>query len=338
MANQVASKRRSHQWVNHVWYGQSKLAYLLLPLSALFYLLSNLRRCFYSCIPMLRTKYPAPVIVVGNITVGGTGKTPMVVSLMLELEKMGFTPGAASRGHRRATTETTLLDDTHTARQVGDEPLLIYRNTQGIVLVGSNRIDVINRLIHDHGCDVVICDDGLQDYRFDHDIEIVMIDGDRIFGNHYLLPAGPLRESIQRLQKAHFVVCTSRPVPAVSNDWMKLHLNECVQLNNQEDRQSLADWKGQQVHAIAGIGNPSRFFNGLRSLGLKVIEHHFPDHASYELSDLSFNDQNPILMTEKDAVKCRQFKIDNAWYIPVETELPDGFSQRVHSILRNFNG
>ena len=269
---------------------------------------------------------------------GGTGKTPMVTALVKQLQQQGYNPGVASRGYGGQAIKATLVNQSHNAEQVGDEPLLIFNSTQALVVVGQNRLDVIGDLINTHHCDLIVCDDGLQDYRFEHDIEIIMVDGDRVFGNQKLLPAGPLREPIRRLQKADFVVATSKSVPAVSGDCMKLKLTECVQLNNPDNKRSLDQFKDLAVHAVAGIGNPNRFFNSLRSLGLKVVEHPYPDHARYELSNFSFSDQNPILMTQKDAVKCSQLSLDNAWYVPVQTILPDGFVPRLNTLLRNING
>ena len=335
MTNPTKSKQRSHQWVNSVWYGQNKLAYLLLPLSGVFAVSAKARQWKQN---NSKIDFPVPVIIVGNITVGGTGKTPMVTALVNNLQQQGYKPGIASRGYGGQATQPTLVEPSHSADYVGDEPLMIFNNTQATVVVGQNRLEVIQQLINTHQCDVIICDDGMQDYRFAHDIEIIMVDGDRVFGNHKLLPAGPLREPISRLQKANFVVATSKMVPAVSGDCMTLQLVECVQLAKPHNRGSLEQFKGQTVHAVAGVGNPNRFFNNLTTLGLKVIEHAYPDHARYELSDFSFSDQNPILMTEKDAVKCQKLSLDNAWYVPLETKLPDDFMSRVNTLLRNMNG
>ncbi len=329
------SKQCLHEWVNSVWYGQNKLSYLLLPLSVIFSVLSKARQWKQS---KSKCSFSVPVIVVGNITVGGTGKTPMVITLVNELQQRGYRPGVASRGYGGQARQPILVNQALNVDHAGDESLMIFNNTQATVVIGQNRLDVINELISTHLCDIIVCDDGMQDYRFEHDIEIIMVDGERTFGNHKLLPTGPLREPISRLQKANFVVATSKPVPAVSGDCMKLQLVECIQLTNSHNKRSLEQFKSQTVHAVAGIGNPNRFFSSLTSLGLKVIEHPYPDHARYELSDFSFSDQNPILMTEKDAVKCSQLSLDNAWYVPVQTILPNDFISRLNTLLRNING
>jgi tetraacyldisaccharide 4'-kinase len=335
MANNAKIKQRTHQWVNSIWYDQNKLSNLLLPLSGVFAFAAKTRRWKQG---KSKIKFSEPVIVVGNITVGGTGKTPMVITLVRELQQQDYKVGVASRGYGGQASQPTLVNRSHDAEHVGDEPLLIFHNTQATVMVGQNRLDVIKELINMHHCDLIVCDDGLQDYRFQHDIEIIMVDGDRAFGNHKLLPAGPLREPLSRLQKASFVVAISKSVPAVSADCMKLLLTECVQVSNPKNKRSIDQFKGQLVHAVAGIANPRRFFSSLASLGIRIIEHPFPDHAHYEISDFSFSDQNPILMTQKDAVKCNQLSLENAWYVPVQTILPDSFMPRLNALLRNING
>jgi len=335
MANKTKNRQRPHQWVNSVWYGHNKLSNALLPLSGVFALSAKVRKWKQN---KSKINFSAPVIVVGNITVGGTGKTPMVMTLVNELQQQGYKPGVASRGYGGQAQQPTLVDQSSNVEHVGDEPLMIFNSTQATVVVGQNRLDVINELISTHDCDVIVCDDGMQDYRFEHDIEIIMVDGDRTFGNHKLLPAGPLREPIRRLQKANFVVATSRPVPAVGEDCMILQLTDCVKLTNPHNKRCLEQFKHQTVHAVAGIANPNRFFNSLKSLGLKLIEHPYPDHAHYELSNFSFSDQNPILMTEKDAVKCSRLSLDNAWYVPVQTIMPNDFMPRLNALLRDING
>ena len=335
MAKKARVKHQIHQWVNSMWYGQNKMSYVFLPLSGVFSTAAKVRQWKQT---QSKIKFSVPVIIVGNITVGGTGKTPMVTALVKELQQLGYQPGVASRGYGGQFTQATLVKQSHSAEEVGDEPLLIFHHTQASVMVGQNRVNNIEALINTHHCDVIVCDDGLQDYRFTHDVEIIMVDGDRAFGNHKLLPAGPLREPISRLQQADFVIATSKVVPAVSSDCMKLQLSDCVQLTNPANIRALNDFQGQSVHAIAGIGHPARFFNHLKSLGLNVTEHPYPDHARYNESDFSFSDQNPILMTEKDAVKCKQLSLENAWYVPVQALLPDNFMTRVNQLLRKING
>lgn len=321
-----------HHYVNNLWYGNNKLAYLLSPLSGLFGIVAGLRKRKQLS---KQLKFPVPVIVVGNITVGGTGKTPMVSSLAIELQNRGFKVGVASRGYHGNTYQPTLLNKKHTAEQVGDEPLLILQKTNANIMVGSDRVKVINSLIEQCQCDVVICDDGLQDYRFRHDIEIVMVDGERVFGNQKLLPAGPLRERVARIQQADFIVATGEPIPAISSDCMKLSIQHAVDLADSENFQPLTKWQGQCVHVVAGISNPQRFFSALRDYAIELIEHEFPDHAALSNKDVVFPDQIPVFMSEKDAVKCRQYYLTNTWVVPLYAELPNEFIVRVIARLQH---
>ena len=305
-----------HRYINTLWYGDDKLAYALTPLSCLFAAVSFIRKHKQQA---KQIQFSAPIIVVGNITVGGTGKTPMVETLVKMFQENGYKVGVASRGYHGNADKPTLINQHHTANDVGDEPLLIYQKTQAHVIVGSDRLYVINELINNHQCDMVICDDGLQDYRFKHTIEIIMVDGERVFGNRQLLPAGPLRESIDRIQQADFVVATTKAIPAISSDCMKLNICDAVNMLNDETV-PLNQWKGKTVHAIAGIGNPQRFFNALKAKGLHVIEHEFADHASLEREDVIFSDQNSVFMTEKDAIKCSRYNLPDTWSVPGHTE------------------
>ncbi len=338
MDNLRVRKIDLHKWINCVWYGRSAVSVFLLPFSVLFFIGSVIRKSFYNCIPGLQYNFMVPVIVVGNLTIGGTGKTPMVIYLARQLTKLGYHPGVASRGYGVDLKSAISLQASHSATEVGDEPCLIYKNTEAPVVVGPDRKEVINQLISHNNCNVVICDDGLQDYRFVHDIEILMVDGDRQFGNRKLLPAGPLRERIQRGRRCDFIVATASQVPEISSDWMELEADRLVNLHNLEIQMDLAKLAGQKVHAVAGIGNPQRFFNYLLKYGLVVIKHSFPDHARYSPVDFEFRDEYPILMTEKDAVKCTGFELKNAWYLPVVAKLPGSFMPRVETLLRGLNG
>lgn len=324
------TKKSLHHTINQLWYGENKSAYLFLPLSGIFSLASLIRKRKQQT---KQIKFAHPVIVVGNITVGGTGKTPMVIVLANELQQHGYKVGVASRGYKSQASSPVLITEQHAVEEVGDEPLLIFHNTQTHVMVGNDRVSVIQTLMDEHHCDVVICDDGLQDYRFKHNVEIIMVDGERVFGNQQLLPAGPLREPVIRIQQADFIVASSKVVPAISSDSMKLNISEAINLTT-GDSASLSQWHGSTVHAVAGIGNPQRFFNALRDQGLNVIEHEYPDHAHLNKQDLLFSDQKPVLMTEKDAVKCRHYHLNNTWYVPVQAVLPQDFITRVIEKLK----
>lgn len=338
MADSNPNQYKNQLWINRVWYGRSLISTLLLPLSGLYWVIILLRQVFYNSFLFNKKQFEHPVIVVGNITVGGAGKTPMVIYLCNELRKHGYKPGIASRGYGGNISAATLVQKTHNAVQVGDEPVLIFNRTNVPVMVGANRVEVINTLLNIHHCDLVICDDGLQDYRFNHDVEILMIDGDRQFGNQRLLPAGPLREPLSRLAKCDLRVVTAKPVLSLSKDTMQYEVLEIVMVGHPDEKMSLDALRGQTVHAVAGIANPKRFFDLLQSHGLQVIEHAYEDHAVFSSGDLQFPDDYSVLITEKDAVKCSTLELENVWYLPVTAQLPGTFIPRVQQLIRESDG
>ena len=325
------------QQFNKLWYQGSRLYYVLLPLSGIFYLLSQIRKLYYKHL-YARKKFPVPVITVGNLTVGGSGKTPMVMCLLNLLQEIGYHPGVVARGYKSNAASPITVNETYGPSDVGDEPLLIYLKTRVPVVVGNNRIKNIDYLIDHHHCDIVISDDGLQDYRFRPALEIVMVDGDRKFGNRQLLPAGPLRESERRLKTCDYVIATAKPLPNLTDYYMNIELVNAIKLNSIEISRDIKSWAGMSVHAIAGIANPERFFAMLEKLKIDVIKHPFADHADYDVKDLTFNDQLPILMTEKDAVKCQNMGIDNAWYVPIDAIMSEKFISDFMIKLRENNG
>lgn len=332
-------KRSNKQvWINRVWYQRSWVSTFLLPLTFLYWLVISVRKHVYFKFFYQSKTFSCPIIIVGNITVGGTGKTPMVIHLCDQLRSLGFAPAVTSRGYGATLKNSRLVTDNDTALQVGDEPLLIYKNAKVPVMVGPNRLASIQKLVENKSCDVVICDDGLQDYRFIHDIEVCMVDAERLYGNGRLIPAGPLRESVQRILSCDFAIATGKVIPAISSDVMTLQIGEVVNLVDTQHRVCLETWQNQRVHAVAGIGNPQRFFDILRKQNITVIEHVFADHAVYNKSNLQFNDQLPILMTEKDAVKCLGFNLQNAWYVTINAQTNDNLIARIHSKLREHDG
>ena len=338
MAETIRKQRHHQQWINRVWYGRSLISPALLPLSGLYWALMSIRKAFFHSVLVRPRKFEFPVIVVGNITVGGTGKTPMVIYLCEALKQLGYRPGVASRGYGGEQRCSTLVDASHRAHQVGDEPLLIHQRSGMPVVVGSNRIKVIEHLICKQQCNIVICDDGLQDYRFVHDIEITMVDSDRCFGNRRLLPAGPLRESIKKVFNSDFCVVAGHPVQDISADTMQYSVNNVYHLNQAEHSLNLTALRGKPVHAVAGIANPQRFFDLLTAHGLQVIPHPLDDHTQLSPQNLQFPDDNPVLITEKDAVKCTQFKLENVWVLPVTAQLPATFLTRIEKLLREQHG
>ena len=301
-------------------------------LSAVYGAATALRRRLYR-IGIKRSRHPGvPVIVVGNIVAGGTGKTPLTIELVNQLRASGWTPGVASRGHGRSEAKTARWVEVGSDPNLsGDEPLLIAHSTRAKVRVDRDRVAAAQALVK-AGCDVIVCDDGLQHYRLARDIEIEVVDAHRRYGNGRLLPAGPLREPIERAADCTFrvlnlgVVQDEAMVPATGlGEWsMRLQVIEALPVLGGRS-QSLAAFAGQRVHAVAGIGDPERFFATLRDVGIGVVPHAFPDHHAYQANDLDFGSPLPVLMTEKDAVKCTAFAQRHWYSVPVQARMPDAF-------------
>ena len=316
------------------WYGKGPVPWWAWPLSALYGSLIRLRRALYRADTLSSERLPVPVVVIGNISVGGTGKTPLTIAVAEALQHYGLRPGVVSRGYGGTQREPMLLGAAPDPAQVGDEPCLI--RASGVeVAIGRDR-PAAARLLLEAGCDVVIADDGLQHYRLARDIEICVIDGQRRFGNGHLLPAGPLREPMGRLASTDFRVCNGGQ-PEAGEVPMTLVGGQARALLDGHT-QALAEFAGQRVRAIAAIGNPGRFFDSLRSYGLDVVEQAFPDHHAYTAAELDFHDTLPLLMTEKDAIKCAPFAQPHWWAVPVRAELPASFLaalvQRVGALKR----
>ena len=312
-------------WLELLWYTPERIPPLWLRLlSGIYAMLAGVRRALYRRGIFKVESLPVPVIVVGNISVGGTGKTPLTIALVEALRARGWNPGVISRGYGVSGEGPTLLDDDVLPGTVGDEPCLIRQRTGVPIAVGRDRVAVARLLLAVAKPDVLIADDGMQHYALLRNVEICVIDGERRFGNGRLLPAGPLRESVSRLASVEFCVCNGG-TPQVDEVPMHLLGEHAVLLADAARSQPLQAFSGQRVHAVAAIGNPQRFFAALRSQGIEPVEHSFADHHRYAASDLAFADDLPILMTEKDAVKCRFFVQPNLWYVPVRAELPATF-------------
>lgn len=318
-----------------VWYAGRPPSLAQRALAAIYSCVVALRRTLYLCGVLRTERLPAPVVVVGNITVGGTGKTPLVIALVDALRARGRKPGVVSRGYGGALGHPRLLDGASTAADCGDEPLLIHRMTHAPVAVGRDRVAAA-RLLLAQGCDVVIADDGLQHYALARDIEICVLDGARRFGNGRLLPAGPLREPVSRLSSVAFRVCNGGAQPGEVQ--MSLHGEVALPVAGGGSTIPLAQFAGQRVHAVAGIGNPARFFTMLRDAGLVVDEHPFADHYAFAATDLDFGDGAPVFMTQKDAVKCEAFASANFWQVPVRAELPEAFHDALAARLTATTG
>lgn len=311
------------------WYRLSWQSILLYPLSLLFRCVASLRRTAYQLGIFKSHKFSVPVIVVGNITIGGSGKTPFVIWLVEYLKAQGYKPGIVSRGYGgRADQYPCSVNACMDVRQVGDEPVMLVERTQCPMVVAPKRVAAVEHLLKNNACDVVISDDGLQHYAMQRYREIAIIDESRSFGNGFCLPAGPLREAVSRLAKMDLIVhngayanLAKHPVPSVS---MQIKPEIFVNVTR-EQQQSLAEFSGKTVHAVAAIGNPGRFFKTLRDLDIQVIEHPFADHHYFKSDDLNFAGDYPIVMTEKDAVKCRSLALENLWYLRVSAEVDGEF-------------
>jgi tetraacyldisaccharide 4'-kinase len=314
------------QWLTQLWYRESAGPSLLQPLAWLYGLVSRVRRHAYARGWLKTQRAQKPVIVVGNLTVGGTGKTPLVAWLAEQLSASGLRVGIVSRGYGRSKGVPQVVHVESGWRDVGDEPFLLRQLTGCDTVVAQDRFAGAQQLVA-LGVDVVIADDGLQHLRLARDCEIVVVDGARGFGNGRLLPAGPLREPASRLRQASVVVVNGVPEHAsllVGQDrlalttvQMSLYGAEAYRLDALAGPQSLQHFSGKRVHAVAGIGNPGRFFRDLRAHGIDVIEHPYPDHHPYVAADLTFEDDLPVLMTQKDAVRCISLADARLWYVPV---------------------
>jgi tetraacyldisaccharide 4'-kinase len=269
-----------------------------------------------------------PVVVVGNLTVGGTGKTPLTIWLARALAAQGLRVGIIARGYGgRSGRGPRRVDGATGWRDVGDEPVILARRSGCPTVVGSDRLAAARALVAEN-VDLILSDDGLQHLRLARDCEIVVVDGARGFGNGRLLPAGPLREATVRLRAVDAIVVNGNlthgslaALPAAGVLSMQLQASEAVSVDERR-RRPLASFQGERVHAVAGIGNPERFFAELRAHGIELIEHAFADHHPLSAAELAFADTLPVLMTEKDAVKCAAFAEPRWWYVPVAAQLP----------------
>ncbi len=305
------------------WYGQARAPWHARLLAGLYGALVGLRARLYRAGVLRRHGAGVPVIVVGNVSVGGTGKTPLTIALVQRLREAGYTPGVASRGYGRQDEEQPRWVDAATSpAEGGDEPVLIARQGGVRVRVDRDRVAAA-RALAAAGCDIVVCDDGLQHYRLRRDVEIEVIDGQRRYGNGRLLPAGPLREPARRGADCDFRVVNGGE--AGFGEWpMTLRPDHALPMRGGRPR-ALASFAGQRVHAVAGIGNPQRFFEMLRGQGIGVVPHAFADHHAYRAEDFEFGSRLPVLMTEKDAVKCAAFADDGFYSVPVAAQLPEAF-------------
>ncbi len=312
------------------WFRPSPWRYLLWPLAALFGVVSRLRRRLYQQGLCQAYRSPLPVIVVGNLSVGGNGKTPVVIWLVERLQAAGYRPGVVSRGYGgQAARYPLLLTPTTTTTEAGDEPVLIARRTGCPVAVAPKRAEAV-RCLEQQGVDVILCDDGLQHYALARDLELVVMDGERRLGNGALLPMGPLREGPERLAAVTAVICNGgTPQPGE----LAMTLEPALPRRVLDDSLGL---DAREVDALAGIGHPPRFFATLRQLGYRLVQAvPFADHQAFDAQVLRDQfGQRPLLMTEKDAVKCRDFALADWWYLPVAAQLPDALAHTILTFLK----
>jgi tetraacyldisaccharide 4'-kinase len=317
-------------WLQRQWVTYTFWHVFLLPLSWFFASVVYLRRLLYKKEWLKSEKLPVPVVMVGNINVGGTGKTPLVIWLADQLQLAGYKPGIISRGYAGRVRDVEEVFFDSNPEQVGDEPVLIARRTACPLFVSANRVLAGQSLLKAHPeCNVIISDDGLQHYRLQRDVEIAVFDSTKGFGNQLLLPAGPLREPISRLISTDALVSNGRfsDVQQVAElngfdiSEMNLQSQSFFNLTDRNVQVDIAYFFGKKVVAIAGIGNPDRFFKQLTKTGLSFTGKAFPDHYVYTLDDLSSLQADVILMTEKDAVKCEKFAVKSFWVMPVNAEI-----------------
>lgn len=323
-----------------LWRQRGPLACLLFPVSLVFRALIALRRAAYRAGLMQSHGVSVPVVVVGNLTVGGSGKTPLVIHLASALRSRGRRPGIVSRGYRGENRSVTEVTASSNPAEVGDEPILIARRAGCPVFVGRDRVAAAHALLAVHPeCDVVLSDDGLQHYRLKRDLELAVFD-ERGVLNGWCLPAGPLREPLSRLAQVDALVLNGTavsPAPTLGRPEfsMRLEGKRLYRLGNPQFTCSVADLIGGKLHAVAGIGAPQRFFDMLRAMGLDVIEHAFPDHHEYFVDDLAFAD-GVMLTTEKDAVKLVHLSLSlPVWVLPVTAQLSPNLAEFV---LEKLNG
>lgn len=315
----MSASRQPPGW----WYDGSPPPWHARLASGLFGALAAARRAMYRKGWRRPVGAGVPVVVVGNLTAGGTGKTPLAIALVERLQAAGRRPGVVSRGYGRRDPQQALWVERDTdAADAGDEPALIARRCGVKVRVDRDRAAGARALVA-AGCDVIVCDDGLQHYRLARDVEIEVIDGARRYGNARLIPAGPMREPPERGAECDFRVVNGGETGF--GEWsMRLHSDQAQPVLGGRAR-PLAGFAGQRVHAVAGIGNPERFFAMLRGHGIAVVPHAFPDHHAYRAEDFAFGSDLPVLMTEKDAVKCAALATERYFRVPTDAELPEAF-------------
>ena len=308
------------RWLQNHWYRITPLHLILIPVSLVFHALVAFRRAAYRNQIFSSDQLLLPVIVVGNISVGGTGKTPLTLALAQQLGERGWLPLIVSRGYGGKSKRPQQVSASSTAQEVGDEPLLMARRDICPVWIGRDRAATAHAALQANPqCNVVLCDDGLQHYRLQRDVEIAVIDGARGFGNGRMLPAGPLREPVSRLQAVDAVVINGGDT-LPGQYAMQLSGELFYNLLDPGKTAAADNFRATKNHAVAGIGHPQRYFQHLERMGVNFTAHAFPDHHPYSASDLAFENCDAILLTEKDAVKCTAFADARYWVLRVDAK------------------
>ena len=332
----MSTRARLESRLNRIWYdGDPVPAWAALG-ERVYRTLLGLRRWIYALGLRRSVRLPVPVLIVGNLTVGGTGKTPLVAWLATELRRRGWKPGIVTRGYGAAAHDPQRLPPGAEPAEYGDEPVWLAHATDCPVAIGRRRAAAARLLIERDGVDVLVSDDGLQHWSLARDLEVVLIDGQRGFGNGRLLPAGPLREPQERLARVDAVVVNGGQREGAFP--MQVRAERVLSLRDLAQARPLSGFAGQRVHAVAGIGNPRRFFDLLRSHGLVVDPHPYPDHHAFDGSELKFDDDLPVFITEKDAGKCAPHADGRIWVVPIDVELPPEFGDLVHRRLHALKG
>ncbi|MBA3536682.1 MAG: tetraacyldisaccharide 4'-kinase [Tatlockia sp.] len=307
--------------MDKLWYGKHPLRWALWPFTFIYRFITRLRRAYFTS--FRQHQFSVPVIVVGNLTVGGVGKTPLVIALAKQLQEKGLRVGIVSRGYGASIKQFPHeISEEDAANLVGDEPLLIAQKTACPVVIAPKRVQAVQYLLDKYQSQIIISDDGLQHYAMGRSIEIVVIDGMRKLGNGLCLPAGPLRESASRLQNTDLIVVNSGEWPEAYS--MNLQPGKLIHLATGQEIE--ANQLSMPVAAVAAIGHPQRFFTTLLNLGIAIKKYPFPDHHRFSIKDMQFAEKE-VIMTEKDAVKCRSFAADSWYFLPVEAKLSDSFWQ-----------
>lgn len=326
-----------HDLVSAAWYQGHPLGLALMPISWLYAGAVAAKRWTYEHGLLRAKRLSVPVIVVGNISVGGTGKTPLVIWLAQHLASLGYRVGILCRGYLgKAPAWPQLVTPDTDPAVAGDEAVVLARRSGRPVAAGPDRYEAGLALLARHALDVIVCDDGLQHLRLHRDAEIAVLDGLRRHGNQRLLPSGPLREPVRRLADVDLVV--AKHAAGHGEFCMQVTAGDAINLSSPSRARALSSFRGHAVHAVCGIGHPDQFFTLLERAGLRLIRHAFPDHHPFAPNDMSFPDTLPVLMTEKDAVKCSAFAAERYWYVPIEARMSADFAAHFDALIASVAG